>query len=53
MVSSVLHFLCEPRRQRLEILLLLKSNVTTVITQLLLNLRNSYVKTDANAKHMV
>jgi hypothetical protein len=53
MVSSVLHFLCEPRRQRVEILLLLKSIVATVITRLLLNLCSSYVKTHANFKHMV
>jgi hypothetical protein len=53
MVSSVLHFLCEPRRQRVEILLLLKSIVATVIIRLLLNLCSTYVKTHANAKRMV
>jgi hypothetical protein len=53
MASSALHFLCEPRRQRVEILLLLKSIEATVITRLLLNLCNSSVKTHVNAKHMV
>jgi hypothetical protein len=53
MVSGVPHFFCQPRRERAEILLLLKSIVATVITRLFLNLCNTYVKAHANAKHMV